>query len=321
MAVSKQSRPHNQQSTKLVNQKGKKKKQKNTLSQGMNSPASAAEKTPSKEEVCIPHYPSPPHLLSFTYSGKFFSPLQEEENVCAKGFTGTDDDSADDRKPAPKKSDPNEEETLPNKKDTLEPGDGLGSSPNKISEVAASNGLMTKAWKKEGREKEKEENAGHKKKGLARDYFVSNKTDTFKQKLFERRSTAAVEEQLLQCADCKVGKECEWEGGPGVRLRIFARKLSRKYKLEDWQIRYNLYRLYQKGKKFAKGERHPLPFCVEVEIKRAYQGKAPHDYTFYQKGKEVDKDKPKTLADINWLDGWSDAKLATANHVYDYSPK
>jgi hypothetical protein len=164
---------------------------------------------------------------------------------------------------------------------------------------------MTDAWKLEGGDKTK---------------WVSDRNnqtpDRFKQHLLNTRSKDAVADQKLQCNLCVAGEPCEWEGGQGVRLRIFARKLRLKYRLENWQIRYNLYRLYQKGKKFAVGPRRPLPFCVEVEIKRAYQGKASHGYTFYKKGKKGTEEKEKTKDDINWLDGWSDNMLEHAHHVY-----
>ena len=288
----------------------------------MTTPASSIDKA-QIVQVGIPHYPTPPHIVSYSNSEKFLSPFKEVDNVLAQGFTGTDDDRGDDRKQTPKESDTDEKEDIPVEENTMEPGHGVGATPNEVSKVASSHGLKNPACKKEEKKKkEQDEKTGNEKAGVSIEFFSkSNQPDTFKQNLFERRSKAAVEEQLLQCASCKTGKECEWEGGQGVRLRIFARKLRRKYHLEDWQVRYNLYRLYQRGKMFVKGERHPLPFCVEVEIKRAYQGKVPHQYTFYQKGKEVHKDKPKTSEDINWLDGCSDAKLASAKHVYDYSPE
>jgi hypothetical protein len=142
---------------------------------------------------------------------------------------------------------------------------------------------------------------GWQSKARSQEDKVKENMDSFARLLFAQRSKDAVNNQPVQCEFCEKDEECEWERGFGVRMRIFANKFRNKYQLGNWQIRYNLYRLYHKVKHPELLGRHPLPFCVEVGIKRTYPGTAPHAYTFYKKGK---KDGGNQKQEIDWCDGW-----------------
>ena len=101
-----------------------------------------------------------------------------------------------------------------------------------------------------------------------------------------KRTLVPVKNQKLLCDDCEEGEPCEWDGEVGEELRNYAEMLENQ-DLPNNNMRFHLYRHYsfaQHGPS-VKGLRVPLPWCVELAIKREYPGDGKSAYMFFKKAK------------------------------------
>jgi hypothetical protein len=92
----------------------------------------------------------------------------------------------------------------------------------------------------------------------------------------------------LLCDSCLLtnAKYCEWDQGVGVHMRMYGYRMKHKYKMKPWEIRYRLYRFYNGRMHGGVPLRLPLPWCVELEVKKLYPGN-PHKnkgYTGFKYG-------------------------------------
>ena len=129
------------------------------------------------------------------------------------------------------------------------------------------------------------------KKRELEDVLVNMESEKQTKKIRAMESIGSVESQKLLCDDCQDEENCEWHGEVGEEMKNYAEMLENEED-NNKQIRFHLYQYYSRAKHgpSMKGLRVPLPWCVELQIKREYPNGGKTAYTFFKQAKAAESD-------------------------------
>jgi hypothetical protein len=215
--------------------------------------------------------PTPEHPFDLAYRRLHISLEEEKEAELLEGYAAEDDAQEDadlspfgfissGKKPTPEKGKKVVTVATTNRMLGLFLNEDRNLSPNEKR-------AAEKAAKKNGKE-------------------TKGEVDVLGKELFKKRPHEATENQKILCDGCEEGERCEWYEELGEELKNYGEMLENAEEPNN-KIRYHMYRYYSRAKHgpSAVGVRVPLPWCVELEIKREYPGSGKSTYTYFKKAK------------------------------------